>query len=67
MGNIGLDSRVLCSVWFIYDVFMHQKKMKTEYTLLWTVAAVMFSIVTAIVYYFIMKKYSLKKHVKVMS
>ncbi len=55
-GTLVWIVAVLCAVWVIYDVFTHQKKMKTEYKVLWTVAAVIFSIVTAIVYYFIMKK-----------
>lgn len=46
---------VLCAVWVIYDVFTHQKRMRTEYKVLWTIAAVIFSIATAIIYYFIMK------------
>lgn len=55
-GTLFWIVAVLCAVWVIYDVFTHQKRMKTEYKVLWTVAAVIFSIVTAIVYYFVMKK-----------
>ncbi|MGV8151018.1 MAG: PLDc N-terminal domain-containing protein [Candidatus Woesearchaeota archaeon] len=54
-GTIVWIVALVCAVWVIYDVFTHQKKMKQEYKLLWTIAAVVFSIVTAIVYYFVYK------------
>lgn len=47
---------VICAVWVIYDVFTNQKKMKSEKKILWTVLAILFSIITAIVYYFVVKK-----------
>jgi len=51
-GIIG----VACAVWVIYDIVTFQKKMKSEHKLLWIIAAVVFSILTAIVYYFVVKK-----------
>jgi branched-subunit amino acid transport protein len=55
-GTLFWVIAVVCALWVIYDVFMHQKKMKMEYKVLWTIAAIVFSIVTAIVYYFVQKK-----------
>ncbi len=46
---------VVCAVWVIYDVFVKQKGMKTSTKIIWTVCAVVFSIITAIIYYFLVK------------
>ena len=53
-GIVGLASMI----WIIYDVITNQKKMDTTPKVLWIVAAVLFSVVTAIVYYFAVKKKS---------
>ena len=45
-----------CAVWVIYEVWMVQKNKNTVEKLIWTVAALVFSILTAIVYYFTVKK-----------
>lgn len=42
---------VVCAVWVIYDVWTKQK-MESLHKLLWTVGAIIFSVLTAIVYYF---------------
>ena len=47
---------IACAVWVIYDVATSQKKMKNEHKLLWIIAAVVFNIITAIVYYFAVKR-----------
>lgn len=47
---------IVCAVWVIYDVFVNQKKYNTERKVLWTVAAIVLSILTAIVYYFFVKR-----------
>ena len=44
-----------CAVWVIYEVWMVQKNKNTVEKLIWTVAALVFSILTAIVYYFTKK------------
>lgn len=65
MGLLGLSGIwstlvyivvVLCAVWVIYDVWANQKKMKDLHKIVWTVFAVVFSVITAIVYYFVVKK-----------
>ncbi len=44
----------ICAIWVIYDVWTGSKDTTTK--VLWTVAAIFFSIITAIVYYFVGKK-----------
>jgi uncharacterized BrkB/YihY/UPF0761 family membrane protein len=51
---IGLVALV-CAVWVIYDVVVNNKKLKQTSKILWIVFAVIFSIITAIVYYFVHK------------
>lgn len=58
MDLISLVSGILflvSAVWVIYDVFTNNKKLKTTHKVLWTIAAIFFGIVTAIVYYFVYK------------
>lgn len=47
---------LICAIWVIYDVWANQKKMATGSKLLWTIFAIIFSIITAIVYYFTKKR-----------
>ncbi len=51
-GIIGVIA-VLAAVWVIYDVVVNNKRLSDGMKVLWIVCAVLFSIVTAIVYYFI--------------
>jgi len=55
-GMIWWIIGVACAVWVIYDIVTFQKKMKSEHKLLWIIAAVVFNIITAIVYYIVVKK-----------
>lgn len=45
-----------CAIWVIYDVLANQKKMSTGMKILWIVLALFFSIITAIIYYFMVAK-----------
>lgn len=47
---------IVCAVWVIYDVLANNKRLSTLAKVLWIVAALLFSIITAIVYYFVAKK-----------
>jgi len=47
---------VICAIWVIYDVFANNKRLSTGMKILWTILALVFSIITAIVYYFVYKK-----------
>lgn len=46
---------IIAAVWVIYEVFTNNKKLKIEMKVLWTVLAIVFNIITAIVYYFMYK------------
>ncbi len=54
-GFFGIIALV-CAVWVIYDIMTKQKRMDNTTKLIWVVAAVIFSIITAAVYYFLVKK-----------
>ena len=47
---------IICAIWVIYDVLANNKKLSTGMKVLWIVCAVLFSIITAIVYYLIYKR-----------
>ena len=47
---------VLCMIWVIYDVFAKNKGLSTGMKILWTILAILFSIITAIIYYLVYKK-----------
>ena len=47
---------LVCMIWVIYDVLANRKSMPTAHKVLWIIAAVLFSIITAIVYYFVGRK-----------
>ena len=54
-GIAGLIA-LICAIWVIYDVWTAQKKMEQLHKIVWTVVAIFFSIITAIVYYLIVKR-----------
>ena len=56
MTNLLSMGAIIAAVWVIYDVFMVKKNMSLGEKILWTVCAIFFSIITAIVYYFLKKK-----------
>ncbi len=47
---------LICAIWVIYDVWTNQKKMSGGKKILWTILAIVFNILTAIIYYFVRKK-----------
>jgi len=47
---------LVCAIWVIYEVWANNKKLTTGMKVLWTVLAVVFSIITAIVYWFMHKR-----------
>jgi heme/copper-type cytochrome/quinol oxidase subunit 2 len=55
---------LICAIWVIYDVTINNSKLSNSMTIFWTVLAIFFSIITAVVYYLIgmnKKKNQLKK------
>lgn len=55
MNPIWYILGLVCAIWVIYDVWT-DKKEKKESKILWTIFAILFSIITAIVYYFMKKR-----------
>jgi hypothetical protein len=47
---------LICAVWVIYDVLVNNKAMDNTKKIIWIVCAILFSIITAVVYYFIGRK-----------
>lgn len=47
---------LIAMVWVIADVLLNQRRMKAVEKVLWIICAVIFSIITAAVYYFLKKR-----------
>lgn len=47
---------IICAIYVIYDVWSNQKSMSDGNKLLWTVLALFFSIITAILYLLMVKR-----------
>ncbi len=54
-GILGIVALV-CAIWVIYDVWTQNSKLSQTHKIIWTVCAIIFSIITAAVYYFTQKK-----------
>ncbi|GEM_PF-1924961 len=52
---VGLIALII-AVLVIYDIFANQKRMSTGMKILWTILALIFSVITGIVYYFVVYK-----------
>jgi hypothetical protein len=52
-GNLIGIMAFLCAVWVIYDVLVNNQGMSTGMKVVWIVCAVLFSVITAVVYYFV--------------
>lgn len=44
---------LICAVWVVYDVLANNKSLSSTEKVLWIVGAILFSIITAIVYFLI--------------
>jgi hypothetical protein len=55
MGTIAGIVALICAVWVIYDVLVNNKGLSSGMKVVWIVCAVLFSIITAIVYYLVEK------------
>ncbi len=47
---------LICAVWVIYDVSTNNKKLNDTEKIVWIICAILFSIITAIVYWFVKNK-----------
>jgi Zn-dependent protease with chaperone function len=54
-GLIGIIA-LICAVWVIYDVLVNNKGLSDTAKVIWIVCALLFSIITAIVYLLIGRK-----------
>jgi hypothetical protein len=52
-GTIVGIVAVIAAIWVIYDVIAYNKRLSDGMKVLWIVLAVLFSIITAIVYYLV--------------
>ena len=64
LATIGWLIGLAAMIWVIYDVFVNHKGMSMGKKVLWTIFAILFSIITAIVYYFIVYKRQEEKKMK---
>lgn len=53
LGSIIGIIALVCAIWVIYDVLANNKGLSTVAKVIWVICALLFSIITAIVYYFI--------------
>jgi preprotein translocase subunit SecG len=44
---------IIAAIWVIYDVLVNNKKLSGGMKVLWIVCAVLFSIITAVIYYLV--------------
>ena len=56
VGNLGGLLALICAVWVIYDVLTNEKGMDKTQRIIWIITAVLFNIITAIVYYLMKKR-----------
>lgn len=54
-GILGLLA-LIAMIWVIADVLINQRRMKSAEKIVWIICAVLFSIITAIVYYVVRKR-----------
>lgn len=52
-GTLTSIIALACAIWVIYDVLVNNKRLSTGMRFVWIVCAVLFNVITAIVYYFI--------------
>jgi len=56
MNNLYYIIGLACAIWVIYDVWGVNKKLSDGMKIVWTILALLFSVLTAIIYYFTQKK-----------
>jgi hypothetical protein len=52
-GTILWIVAIICAVWVIYDIIVNNKRLSDGMKVLWVVCAVLFSIITAVIYYLV--------------
>lgn len=54
-GIVGIIA-LICAIWVIYDVWAVRKRASVLSKVIWTVLAIIFSIITAIIYWLMYKR-----------
>jgi hypothetical protein len=44
---------IICAIWVIYDIIVNNKRLSDGMKVLWVVCAILFSIITAVIYYLV--------------
>lgn len=58
IAGVGGAIALFCTIWVIYEVWAVNKNLTTGYKVIWTLGAFFFSILSAILYYFMVKRES---------
>ena len=56
LAYLGYIIGIACMIWVIYEVLAVNKQLSTGKKIIWIILAILFSIITAIVYYLVYKK-----------
>lgn len=54
--TIGYIIAVICDIYVIYDIVTYQKSMSSGNKIIWIICALLFSVITAIVYLLVVKR-----------
>lgn len=46
----------LCAIWVIYDVWSNNRRLSEASKILWTIFALIFSVIAALIYYLVHKR-----------
>jgi len=63
-GILGIVA-LICAIWVIYDVIVNNKRLSDGMKVLWIILAVIFSIITVVIYYLVGRNQNIdlfKKH-----
>ena len=52
-GSVIWVIAVICAIWVIYDVIVNNKRLSDGMKVFWIILAVLFSIITAIIYFLV--------------
>lgn len=58
MGGLIYLIGIVAAVWVIYEVWTQNARLSDTEKLVWTIGAIFFSVITAVIYYFTQKRRS---------
>ncbi len=58
MGGLIYLVGIIAAVWVIYEVWTQNPRLSDTEKLIWTIGAIFFSVITAVIYYFTQKRRS---------